>query len=418
MALLELTSPAAPGVDWQRVTAEGVERQLATLKPGARVAVAVGSRGIADLLAVVRGVVETLRSRGHRPFLVPAMGSHGGATVEGQIALLAGYGITERTLRVPIRASLEVRTIGRTDRGLPLLWSVEAAQADAVILVNRIKPHTDFRGAIGSGLQKMLVVGLGKHAGAVNFHAASSRFGYEQVLRDSAAVLLRMVPIVCGVAIVENARHETVRIDILPRHEIVRAEPGLCAAAASCMARLPFADVDLLIVDWMGKNLSGTGMDPAIIGRMIHGYSLAGDAGQPPPRIRRLFVRDLTPESRGNAIGIGLADFTTTRLVKAMDRQITTINALTALSLQGAKVPLHFDTDGEVLARLWPTLALPNPAKARVARIRNTLSLERVLVSPALLAQIRKQPGFRVLREPQPMAFDGDGNLEPMTTSG
>jgi len=387
---------------------------LGPLKPGARVAVAVGSRGISQNLAVVRAVIDQLRSRDARPFVLPAMGSHGGGSAEGQLALLADFGLSESTLGVPFRASMAVQSLGSVYPGFDVVAAEEALGTDGILLINRIKPHTDFAGSVGSGLLKMLVVGLGKHAGATRFHAAASRFGYEPVLLAHAQVLLARLPVLGGVALIEDERHRIVQVEVVPGARIQAREPELCAEARALMPRLPFREIDLLIVDRMGKNLSGTGMDPAVIGRMIHGYSLAEDPPHPTPRIRRLFVRTLTPESRGNAIGIGLADFTTTRLVRAMDRAVTTVNSLTALSLQGAKVPLYFDTDREVIEKAAGTLALPDPAQARIVRLRDTLSLDRLEVSTPLLSEIGGRTDLEVAGPAHPLAFDAEGNLTPL----
>ncbi|MHB9005754.1 MAG: nickel pincer cofactor-dependent isomerase, group 22, partial [Limisphaerales bacterium] len=369
-------APQVP-IDVESAIAPGLASLASGLRPGSRVGVAVGSRGIAGLKPLVSVVIDTLRRSGALPFILPAMGSHGGATADGQLALLAEYGVTEAAMGVPFRAGMEVEVVGRTDDGHEVVCSVEALRADSVVLINRIKPHTDFRGELGSGLLKMSVVGLGKAVGAAAFHRAASRWGYERVLRAAARLLRQRLPVLAGVAIVENQRHETARIEVVPGGEIEAREGGLCAEAARLMPRLPFEELDLLIVDRMGKNISGTGMDPAVIGRMIHGYSLAEDQERRSPHVRRLFVRDLTPESHGNAIGIGMADFTTRRLVEAMDRRVTVTNSLTALSLQGAKIPIYFDSDREALSAAIDTLALPDPTRARVVRIADTLSVER-----------------------------------------
>lgn len=403
--------PESPVLDISAVVRGELGPVARRLKPGARVAVAVGSRGISRLQEMVAAVLECLRAAGARPFVVPAMGSHGGGTAEGQIALLGEYGVTEAALGVPIRACMDVEEIGHTPEGLPVVASVEAVRADAIVLVNRIKPHTDFGGDLGSGLLKMLVVGLGKRVGAAQFHAAASRLGYLAVLRRFGAVASRRLPLLAGLAIVENQRHDPARLAVVLPEDLESRESALCAEARALMPRLPFDTVDLLIVDQMGKNLSGTGMDPAIIGRMIHGYSLAEDVEHRTPHVRRLFVRDLTPESHGNAIGLGLADFTTTRLIAAMDRAVTVTNALTALSLQGAKIPIAFATDREAIAAALTTLALPDPRQARVVRIADTLSVERFEASAALLADAELRPDLEVLGPAQPLAFGEDGNL-------
>jgi hypothetical protein len=400
-----------PPVDIRSAIREPLRTLAASLKPGAQVAVGVGSRGITGLQAVVAEVMETLTIAGTDPFVVPAMGSHGGATADGQRRLLADYGITEAVLGVSIRSGMDTDRVGSTAAGPDLFCSVEALRADGIILVNRVKPHTDFGGAIGSGLLKMAVVGLGKHAGALAFHRAAHRVGYEHTLRTLAALALARLPILGGVAIIEGPSHDAARIVVVPAAELETQEPELLAEAARLMPRLPFDQIDLLVVDRLGKNISGTGMDPNVIGRAIHGYSLLESENRFKPLIRRIFVRDLTPESHGNATGIGMADFTTTRLVHALDRQATYTNALTAMSLQGSKIPLHFDTDRECVAQALASLPLPDPTQARIVRIANTLSLERMEVSEAYAGEPVAGCPLEPLGPPAEMAFDAQGNL-------
>jgi hypothetical protein len=311
---------------------------------------------------------------------------------------------------------MEAECIGRTDDGVEVFFGKEALCADGVVVINRIKPHTDFHSdTLGSGIQKMMVIGLGKRVGAANFHVSASRFGYEHVIRTSARVTLNKAPILCGVAIVENQFHETARIEVVPAEEIERREVELYAEAKRLMPKLPFDDIDLLIVDRIGKNISGAGMDPNVIGRSIHGYStLLGDRSFSPV-IRRIFVRDLTPETHGNAVGIGLADFTTTRLVRSMDQPVTTLNALTALSLNSAKIPIHFGTDRETLNRALESLALPDTATAKIVRIQNTLSLERLEVSESFTEAIANRIDLESHGEAHTWEFDQDGNLPPLS---
>jgi hypothetical protein len=380
--------------------------------PGARIAVGVGSRGITHLAEIVAAVLAQLQAAGAQPFIIPAMGSHGGAAPEGQREVLASYGITEAAMGVPILASLEVRQVGATSDGVPVFCSTDALAADGIVLVNRIKPHTDFFGTLGSGLVKMSVIGLGKRTGATTMHQAAMHLGYERVIRSMARVVLRSVPLLGGVAILENQCHDTARLLVLPREEIETAEDALLAESRALMPLLPFEEIDLLIIDRIGKNISGAGLDPNVTGRSIHGYSsmLARDA-QPAPFVRRIFVRDLTPETHGNAIGIGMADFTTTRLVRAMDQRTTFINSLTAMTPQSAKVPIHFDTDREALDVALTSLALPNRRAARICRIPDTLSLAELEVSEALWAEGRSRPELTAMNEAGEIRFDAAGNL-------
>jgi hypothetical protein len=405
--------PQSPPLDIRATLDAEFEAVRPRIKAGARIAIAVGSRGITNLTAIVSAILRQLRAAGAQPFIIPAMGSHGGATPDGQREVLASYGITEAAIGVPIRASLEVRQIGTSADGVPVFCSLEALGADGIVLVNRIKPHTDFFGELGSGLMKMSVIGLGKHTGAVMMHdAAATRLGHERAIRQMAHVLLRGAPILCGVAILENQFHDTAKLVVLAREEIESREEALLTESRKLMPLLPFDEIDLLIVDRLGKNISGAGMDPNVIGRSIHGYSSSlMRENRPSPFIRRIFVRDLTPETHGNAVGIGLADVTTSRLVSAMDQRATYINALTALTPQSAKVPIHFDTDREAIERVLASLAIADNSTARIVRIADTLSLVELEVSEALREDVDRNPNLTGLSELVPMQFDSTGNM-------
>jgi hypothetical protein len=404
--------PATPKLDIPSVVQEELERTIPELKRGAQIAVAVGSRGISNLQNIVIAAVSYLKKRGAQPYIVPAMGSHGGATPAGQTGLLGEYGITEESLEVPIRAAMESECIGQTEDGVDVFCSAEALKADGVVVINRVKPHTDFSGSLGSGILKMLVIGLGKRTGAANFHILASRFGYEHVIRTASRVTLRRLPVLCGLAIIENQRHETARIAALPPKEIESRETELFRESAQLMPKLPFDDIDLLIVDQIGKNISGAGMDPNVVGRGVHGYTSLLSDRKSQPVIRRLFVRELTRETHGNAIGIGNADFTTTRLVKSMDQQVTAINALTALTVQSAKIPIQFETDREAIERALDTLALKDRRTAKIMRVRDTLSLETLEVSESFLNDAPQPANLKTLSPPEEMLFDAEGNLE------
>src|ERR1700722_16782665 len=315
----------------EQFTESGLREKV---KPGMRIALGVGSRGITNLKEIVKATLGLLIKAGARPFIVPAMGSHGGATAGGQIEMLAGYGVTPESMGVPIEASMEVRKIGSAFDGLDVVFSVPALAADGVIVLNRVKPHTDFRGTLGSGIQKMLVIGFGKQVGANNAHCAAAHLGYEVVLREFARTILGAAPIFCGIALVEDQHHQTAVIEVIPPENIVREEGRLFQRATSLLARLPFDEIDLLIIDRMGKDISGSGMDTNVIGRDIAGYISTLRSESPvTPRVARIFVRDLTPASNGNGVGIGMADFTTARFVKALNLQYTYMNALTSLGV-------------------------------------------------------------------------------------
>ena len=416
LAVRQIFTTHAP-IDLRATVQAQLESRLRHLKPGARIAVAVGSRGISNLSTIVASLLKFLQSAGAQPFIVPAMGSHGGATPEGQTQLLAEYGISTEHIGVPIRAGMEAEHLGKTEDGVNVFFSREALRSDGVIVVNRIKPHTDFSGLLGSGLVKMLVVGLGKRVGAANFHACASRWGYEDVLRTSARITLRSAPILAGLGIVENQLHETAKVELLLPEEIESREEELFAQAKQWMPRLPIQDIDLLIVDRLGKNISGAGMDPNVIGRGVHGYSSLLSDRSLTPVIRRLFVRELTPETHGNATGIGLADLTTSRLVRQIDHTVTAINALTALAPQSAKIPIHFETDREAIERALESLALADTRQAKVVRIADTLSLEHLEASEACLEELRRKAELVTLGQCREMQFDASHNLEPIAHS-
>jgi hypothetical protein len=405
--------PKSTPVDIPAVVAQGFAGLAGRIKPGARIAVGVGSRGISNLQEIVTAVIEQLRSAGAKPFIIPAMGSHGGATPEGQTEILAEYGITEANLGVPIHAAMETDEIGRTDDGVKVFVSTEAMRADGIVVINRVKPHTDFASdTIGSGVLKMMVIGLGKRMGAANYHRAALRHGFENVLRQFARGILRSAPILCGVAIVEDYFHATARIAVLPREEMESGEAALFAEAKRLMPKLPFDEIDLLIIDRIGKNISGSGMDPNIIGREVHGYSSSFDAQRHlKPVIRRILVCDLTPETLGNGIGIGLADFTTSRLVRAMDLKKTFINSLTSLTPNGAKTPIYFDSDREALAAALTSLAIDDISHAKVIRIADTLSLEKLWLSEACLDAAKSRSDLEIVSPPQDITFDNESNF-------
>jgi Lactate racemase N-terminal domain len=396
----------------EQFTESGLREKI---KPGMRIALGVGSRGITNLKEIVKATLGVLIKAGARPFIVPAMGSHGGATAEGQIEMLAGYGVTAESMGVPIEASMEVKKIGTALDGLDVVFSVPALAADGIVVLNRVKPHTDFRGTLGSGIQKMLVIGFGKQVGANNAHCAAAHLGYEVVLRAFAKTILGAAPIFCGIALVEDQHHQTAVIEVIRPENIVREEDRLFQKAQSLLARLPFDEIDLLIVDRIGKDISGSGMDTNVIGRDITGYISSLRSESPvTPRVARIFVRDLTPASNGNGIGIGMADFTTARFVKSLNLQYTYMNALTSLGLLPAKIPIYFENDREAIGAALASLAEPNPEKLRVVRIADTLNLERFLASESCVNRINGRPGLRTTGNARDMQFDASGNLQPL----
>ncbi|MDP6904461.1 MAG: lactate racemase domain-containing protein, partial [Verrucomicrobiota bacterium] len=393
--------------------AEQISRVQDRLVPGTRVALTVGSRGIANIRGIVLAVLGELKAAGVEPFIVPAMGSHGGATPEGQKRILADYGITEQTMGVPIEAAMETREIGRTQNGIPAFTSSAALSADGIVVLNRVKPHTDyFSRSIGSGLIKMMVVGMGKHDGAANFHRTAVHHGYADTLKMLGRVVLDNVPILFGIGLVENQYHQTVRLEAVLPEQIETQESELLDQAASLMPGLPFEEMDLLIVDRIGKNISGVGMDPNVIGRHAHHYStLLNNELECNPFIRRIFVRGLTPETHGNAIGIGLADATHEKLAAQMDAQSMFVNVRTSLTLHSAKLPMQFPSDRTAISALLDTLALDDSAQARVVRISNTLELAQLEISEPLAAVAKGNDRITIGSDSFEWAFDPEDNL-------
>lgn len=378
---------------------------------GSAVAITVGSRGIRDIVAVVRTLAEMVRAAGALPFVVPAMGSHGGATADGQQRIVEELGVTADATGAPIRASMETVHVGTTSDGIPMHFDRCAHDADHVIVVGRVKPHTNFSGDIESGLLKMLVVGLGKHAGATVYHRAFVQHSFGHVVRTVGRELLARCRIAGGLAVVENADDETALIEaVLPADFEVR-ERQLLVLAKRWMPRLPIRRPDLLIVDEMGKNISGSGMDTNVVGRKPHGPC------DHDPEVRRLFVRELTPETHGNAYGIGLADFATSRLVRAIDYQTTIINCMTAAHPEAAAIPIHFETDRAAIDAALSTIGLRPPDQARVVRIRNTLRLTQVEVSEACSPDLTDRPDLERLDAPRDLTFDANDNLLPLGAS-
>lgn len=397
------------------VSAE-VRRQLARLPlgdriaPGDSVALTAGSRGIADIVPVLREAVASLRRLGAEPFVVPAMGSHGGGTAAGQEELLAGYGIHAESVGAPVRASMEVVEIGRHPLDGPIFLDRTAAEADHIGVVARVKPHTGFSGAIESGLVKMMMIGLGKHEGAKEYHRALLRAAWEPFARSVAETILRRADILFGLAIIENARDETAHIEGLRPDEFLLREPELLERARRNMPRLPFAEADLLIIDQIGKDVSGSGADTNVIGRKPSGDWNTSEGVAHGPKIARLFIRGLTEATHGNAAGIGLADFTTDRLVEAMDYKATVINCLTANHPLAAAIPVHFRTDREAIVAALATVGLRDPRQAKVMWIRDTLHVEELAVSTHYDIAAA-DPKVEVLAA-LPWPFDAEGNLK------
>ena len=380
------------------------------ISPGMRIAVAVGSRGIANLSAIVRMVCYEIQALGATPFIIPAMGSHGGATAEGQTAVLRSLGITEKLCGAPIISSMDVVQIGATWNQIPVYMDKQAWNSDGVVLVNRIKPHTDFHSGRGfeSGLLKMSVIGLGKDRQAEVLHGYGVK-GLVDFLPEVADVVLGTGKVLGGVAIVENAREETAIIEVLHYGQITDREPILLKKAIGLMPGLPVKDLDVLLVDQIGKDFSGTGMDTNIIGRI----GILGSQEPKSPRIKYIIASDLTEASHGNALGIGLADFTTRRLFEKIDFDVMNANVLTSSFIRRGMIPLVLDNTKECLQAALRCNWGVSTEKARLIRIPNTLHLEHIYVSEALLPEIRTMPYIEVIQEGIDLEFDHDGYLTP-----
>lgn len=368
------------------------------IRPGASVAITAGSRGITNLDAITAAVVGQLARRGARPFIVPAMGSHGGGTAEGQVEVLAEYGITESAMGAPIRSAMDTDTLGRSESGCPAHFDRIALAANAVIVLNRVKPHSILRGEQGSGLVKMLSVGLGKHAGAQTIH----NLGLEQHVTPVARALLERAPVAGGIALVENGRGETAHVELVTPAEFVERDRELLRTSRSYMPALPVEPLDVLVVRRMGKNLSGAGMDPNIIGM----HRRLG--GTPDREIGTIVTLDLTDESHGNAIGVGMADLITTRLRDKIDWTPTSVNALTSGFLAGIKLPWALPSDR---AAIEGAVGQYDPATVRMALVDDTLHLERVWLSEALIDEVRARPNLDIDETVWELPFDASGTL-------
>jgi hypothetical protein len=378
------------------------------IRPGHTVALTAGSRGIANIPLILRATADYLKKLGARPFLVPAMGSHGGGTAEGQRQILESYGVTEEFVGVPLRASMEVVEVGTTPEGYPVVLDRHASQADHIGVVARVKPHTGYHGPIESGLLKMMMIGLGKHAGALAYHRILLEQPYDQVVRSVGRTMLAKAPIAFGLAIVENGYDETAALEGVAPEAFEQREEQLLARARRLLARLPLQEADLLIIDEIGKDISGSGMDTNVVGRKRAFRMQPPPEGQ--PTMRLIFVRGLSAHTHGNAAGIGLADFTTTRLVQSMNYQATVINCLTAGYPEGAFLPVHFGSDRDVIDAALKIIGTRRPEQARILHIRNTLALDELAVSDACLTEPRRTE-FTPQGSPRPLSFDANGNL-------
>jgi hypothetical protein len=379
----------------------------ARLKPGSSVAIGVGSRGISNIATIVRSVVEYWKASGMRPFIFPAMGSHGAATAEGQADVLAHYGIIEETMGCPIVSSVEVVNLGQTPEGIESFMDKNAFGADGVMVIGRVKWHTDFAGKIESGLFKMMAIGLGKFHGAKTYHTYAYRLGLENVIRSIGRQVLRTGKIVGGLAILEDAYHNTGQLTAVPVESMEQREEELLAQVKSWMGKIPF-DAHILMLDQIGKPISGSGLDTKVANRGVYGET---NAWPDTPKFDRLFLRDLHPNSYGNAVGLGMADVVHDRLLEKVDWEPTTINSVTSSSLAAIRTPAHFPTDLKCLETMATTVGIFDIAHLRIVWLKNTLELTPLGLSENFRSEIEKNPMLEIVGGPMELSFDAAGNL-------
>ncbi|MEH7436651.1 lactate racemase domain-containing protein [Neobacillus drentensis] len=376
------------------------------VKPGMRIAITAGSRGIANIAVIIRACANELKKLGAQPFIIPTMGSHGGATAEGQVEVLHSLGITEEFCGAPILSSMEVVQVGKTPEGMPVHIDKNAWEADGILLMGRVKVHTDFKSPIGieSGLMKMAAIGLGKHKQALLIHSYGVH-GIRDIMPEVAKVLLEKTKILSGVAIIENAFEQTAILEAIPTASIPQREKELLAESAALMPKLPVEDIDVLVVDEIGKNYSGTGMDTNIIGRI----RILGVQEPTAPKIKYIVASNVSEESHGNALGIGLADLTTRRLFDQVDHQKMNENVITSTFLHRAMIPIVLENDRDAIEAAMRANWGIEPEKTRFIRIPNTLHLEYMYVSEALLPEITGLDHIELIGEPEEMVFDENG---------
>lgn len=399
--------PSPEPVDIEREIVQELSRPeiASTVGKGKRIAIAVGSRGVAEIDRIAKAVVKQVKELGGVPFIIPAMGSHGGATAEGQADVLAHLGITEETAGAPVVSSMEVVQLGTSPSGVPVYVDRQAHGADATIVINRVKPHTAFHGPIESGLMKMLAIGLGKHEGAIAVHALGFQ-RFDSLIPEIGRCILEKGNVIFGIAVMENAREHVVRIAAIEPERIEEVERKLLEEARSLMAKILFPCLDVLVVRELGKNISGDGMDPNVTGRYLSHLQATE------PDIQKIVVLDLTEETYGNALGIGMADVTTRNAVDKIDYHAMYVNAVTSRLLAGVKIPMTMETEREAIAAALVSCWGTGPGNHKMMLIENTLKLEEVYISEPLLQDARKLPDVEILSEPFAMAFDERGALQ------
>lgn len=378
------------------------------VQPGQTVAVTAGSRGVANIAVILKAAITHLKSLGLKPFIVPAMGSHGGGTVEGQLEIIHGYGITEEFCGCPIRATMETVVVCQTKEGFPVHFDKHAFGADHVLVVGRVKPHTGFVGDIESGLMKMMLIGLGKHAGALVYHRAIMDYSFPQIVRSVAAEVMQKCRVLAGIGVVENEREETAKIQAVLPEELEAREKEMLVLAKKWIPRLPFERAHILLIDQIGKNISGTGMDTNVVGRKYNDHKAVEDEF---PKVKNIVVRSLTEETHGNATGLGMAEFCRSRVVQQTDVRKTRINCLTGGHVPAAMFPLDYETDRDILDVALTQIGLADPPNAKLLWIHNTLDVVELECGEAYFSQAKELPNVEILCEPRPLPFDAHGNL-------
>jgi Lactate racemase N-terminal domain len=381
----------------------------AKIKPGAKIAVGCGSRGVANIAEAARAVVAEIKKLGGDPFIFPAMGSHGSATAEGQKGVLEGYGIVESYVGCPIRATMDTVVVGECADGTPVHIDRFASEADGIVLINRVKPHTNFRAPIESGIVKMIGIGMGKITGATTLHThGMDRF--DRVLPEVARVVLAKKNFLLGIGMVENAHDETAIIEAIPAEQLFERETELQTKAKAMIGRLMFDEIDVLLIDEIGKNISGSGADPNVTGRNIRGA-----VWEAKPRLQKIVMLGLTKETKGNATGMGAADVITMRFFKDIDLGPTYANVITSAYLDGAAIPMIMNNDHDAIALAVKSTLRVKPQNTRIVRIQNTLRVTDIQVSEPLLQFVKDNPSkFEILSEPAPFQFDAAGRIAPL----
>jgi len=394
-----------PGEVLAQLTRLKLDRKVG---PGQSVAITAGSRGIANIHLIIRTVAEHFKQLGAKPFVVPAMGSHGGGTARGQRQLIESYGITEQFIGCPIRAGMETVVVCHTAEGIPVHFDRQAYQADHVLVCGRVKPHTCFTGDIESGLMKMMLIGLGKCAGATVYHRAIQDYSFGQIIRSVAGEVLKKCRILAGLAIVENAYDQTALIEGVAREDFESRERELLLLAKKWLPRLPFQYVDVLLIDKIGKDISGVGFDTNVVGRKYDDHkAVEGEL----PKVKRIALRGLTRQTHGNSIGLGIAEFCKSQLLRETDFQAVRLNALVSGHVSVGLRPLDYQTDREMLEAAVSTIGLTEPPDAKLIWIANTLKLAEVECSTAYLDEARSREDLEILTEPRQLPLDAEGNL-------